>query len=288
LEIPVPASALAPKTDHLAPRDFKRLSELIHATSGLKMPPTKQTMLEGRLRRRLAALGVGSLHDYVETLFRLTAEDFDQEVIHLIDLATTNKTDFFREPSHFAFLAATALPEMLQEGRRRVALWSAAASTGAEAYTLAMVMEEFRREHGGPAYSILGTDICTEVLQEAAAARYPAAMIEPVPLALRRRYLLASREPHAKEVRIAPGLRANVAFARLNLMDERYPVPRDMDVIFCRNILIYFDKPTQQKVLQRLCRHLRPGGYLMLGHSESVVGVELPLKTLVNTVFQRI
>lgn len=270
----------------LTTRNFNRLATVINDASGIKMPVSKKTMLEGRLRRRITALGHPDLNAYCDYLF--DSGDFEAELIHLINVATTNKTDFFREPAHFEFMTRTALPALAETGRRQVKLWSAAASVGAEAYTLAMVMEEFRRGGRGPDYSILATDICTEVLAQAALGRFPKAMIDPVPMDLRRRYVLQSRNPAADEVRIAPALRAKIAFARLNLMDSAYPVGQDMDFIFCRNILIYFDKPTQERVLSRLCDHLRPGGYLVLGHSESAVGVALPVTAVVNTIFQKV
>jgi len=270
----------------LSAKNFSRLAEVIHASSGIKMPESKKTMIEGRLRRRIASLGLPNLNAYCDYLF--DGGDYEAELVHLINVATTNKTDFFREPTHFDFMTSTALPALARAGRRQVKLWSAAASIGAEAYTLAMVMEEFRRTGSGPDYSILATDICTEVLAQGVSGRFPAAMIDPVPMDLRRRYLLRSRDARADEVRIVPALRAKIAFARLNLMDSAYPVGEDMDFIFCRNILIYFDKPTQDRVLSRLCDHLRPGGYLVLGHSESAVGVDLPVRAVVNTIFEKV
>jgi chemotaxis protein methyltransferase CheR len=283
----MPNAAYAPtQPDPLSSRNFSRLATVIQATSGIKMPVAKKTMLEGRLRRRVAALGLPDVNAYCDHLF--DGDDYEAELIHLLDLATTNKTDFFREPAHFDFMTQTALPAMAQEGRRTVKLWSAAASIGAEAYTLAMVMEEFRRTERGVDYAILATDICTDVLSQAAAGRFTKAMIDPVPLELRRRYVLQSRDPAAQEVRIAPSLRAKTSFARLNLMDDRYPVDQGFDFVFCRNILIYFDKPTQERVLANLCRHIRSGGYLVLGHSESAIGVDLPVKAVVNTIFQKV
>jgi len=279
----VQAAALPPG---LSARNYGRLAQVIHDASGIKMPAGKQTMLEGRLRRRVSALGLPNVNAYCDYLF--DGGDFETELVHLINVATTNKTDFFREPAHFDFMTQIALPAIAETGRRQVKLWSAAASVGAEAYTLAMVMEEFRRGGRGPDYSILATDICTEVLNQAASGRFHSTMIDPVPLDLRRRYILQSRNPGAEEVRIVPALRAKIAFARLNLMDNAYPVGSDMDFVFCRNILIYFDKPTQERVLSRLCDHLRPGGYLVLGHSESAVGVSLPVVAVVNTIFQKV
>jgi chemotaxis protein methyltransferase CheR len=265
-------------------RNFNRLAELIHSYSGIKMPPGKRTMLAGRLNRRMRAVGVTTPDDYCHHLFE--EGGLEAEMVYLIDAVTTNKTDFFREPMHFDFMTTEGLPALADAGRRDIRVWSAAASNGAEAYTLAMVLEEFcaaRRLN----YSILATDICTEVLDQALAGRFPKTMVDPVPMDLRHRYVLQAKDSRNAEIRIAPHLRSKVSFGRLNLMDERYPVGREMDFVFCRNILIYFDKPTQAKVLSRLCAHLRPGGYLVLGHSESLVGVDLPVTPVGNTIFQR-
>ncbi|MBS0412562.1 MAG: chemotaxis protein CheR [Proteobacteria bacterium] len=271
--------------DQLSGKNFRRLAEFIHGYSGIKMPATKRTMLEGRLRRRMRATRIDSLNAYCRYLF--DEGGMDAEIIHLIDAVTTNKTEFFREPAHFRFLESTALPALARTGRRSIKAWSAACSTGAEPYTLAMVLEEHIRAGARQDYSILCTDLCTEVLGQAVAGVFSEAMIQPVEIELRRRYLMRARDPRRNEVRIAPELRSRLSFARLNLMDDQYPVDRDMDLIFCRNILIYFDKATQAGVLTRLCSHLRPGGYLFLGHSESIVGIDLPVSQIANTVFQR-
>jgi chemotaxis protein methyltransferase CheR len=272
--------------DSLSAANFQRLSAFIHEHIGIKMPPSKKTMLEGRLRRRVRHCGLSTLNDYCEFLF--AGEAAGDEIVQLFDAVTTNKTDFFREPSHFDFVVKTALPGFVSEGRRDIRAWSAACSIGAEPYTLAMVLDAFCNSRRGMDYAILATDLCTEVLEQALAGIYPKAMIDPVPEAMRRRYVRVARDPEREVVRIAPALRAKLSFQRLNLMDARYPAPRDLDLLFCRNILIYFDKPTQAAVLQRLAQHLRPGGYLFLGHSETIVGVDLPVRTVAGTVFQRI
>lgn len=272
--------------EQLSPANFRKLAEFIQGYSGIKMPPNKRTMLEGRLRRRMRVVGIEDINDYCRYLFE--GGGIEQEVIQLIDAVTTNKTEFFREPTHFTFMTDKALPQLHRENRRNIKVWSAASSTGAEAYTMAMVMEEYRAQHNRPFdYSILATDLCTEVLHQAVAGMYPDGMIDPVPAALRQRYVMRARDSRRRDVRIVPALRSKVSFARLNLMDQRYPVAEDMDMIFCRNILIYFDKQTQAHVLSRLCDHLRPGGYLFLGHSESIVGIDLPVETVASTVFRR-
>lgn len=275
--------------DRLGRRDFGRLATFIQGVSGIKMPPSKITMVEGRLRRRVRAKGMASIAEYCRHLF--DEDGLEHEAVHLIDAVTTNKTEFFREPDHFRILAGTVLPGIAAArpggDRAPVKLWSAACSTGAEPYTLAMVAAEFGRDRPGLRASILATDICTEVLRTAVLGIYPEAMAGPVPPDLRARWVRQARDRSRGLVRIDPELRAMVRFGRLNLMDASYPVDRDMDVIFCRNILIYFDKPTQEAVLGRLCGHLRPGGYLFLGHSESLAGLQLPLHAVGHTVFRR-
>lgn len=271
--------------DRLGARDFARLAAFIRETSGIKMPDVKRTMLEGRLRRRVRATGTGTIADYCHRFF---ADGCDaDEAVHLINAVTTNKTDFFREPRHFDYLHDAVLPALAAAGRRRLRAWSAACSTGAEPYSMAMVIDTFSAQHGAIDYGILATDLDTEVLEVARRGVFAAEMIAPVPPVLRQRYVLAARSPGRGEVRIVPALRAAIGFARHNLMDDAYRVGEAMDLIFCRNVLIYFDKPTQERVVQRLAACLRPGGYLFLGHSESVAGFDVPLTTVANTVFQR-
>lgn len=282
-------SVTAPPIDHLRQSDFRRLAAFIQDYSGIKMPPAKITMLEGRLRQRVRDTGAACLADYCRTLFE--QDGLRAEAVHLIDAITTNKTDFFREPEHFRVLIHDVLPTLLTERhaseQAQFKLWSCACSTGAEPYTLAMVLADWREQHMGLRLSILATDLSTEVLAMARRAIYPETMVAVVPPEFRHRYLLRSRDRTRHLVRLVPELRALVKFARLNLMDAEYSVDHDFDVIFCRNVLIYFDKPTQRTVLERLRLHLRPGGYLFLGHSESLAGMNLSMQPVANTVLRR-
>jgi chemotaxis protein methyltransferase CheR len=273
--------------DRLSKRNFDALSRYIYDYSGIKMPITKITMLEGRLRRRLRATGIGTLDAYCDYLFKQNG--LVTESTYLIDAVTTNKTDFFREPKHFEYMQRVALPEMLASGHTRLRFWSSACSTGAEPYTMAMVLEEFASANREVEYRILATDLSTDVLDIAKRGVYPRDMVMPaVPKSMQQRYVMVARDRSRTDVRISPRLRARVGFARLNLMDESYPVGDPMHMIFCRNVLIYFDKATQAKVLTRLCDCLVSGGYLFVGHSESVTGIPLPVKQVANTVFRKI
>lgn len=272
--------------DRLSSKNFDRLARYIYDYSGIKMPPSKRTMLEGRLRRRLRATGFDDLDEYCDFLFK--HDGLENEAIHLMDVVTTNKTDFFREPKHFEHLRDKAVPTLISEGYSNLRVWSSACSIGAEPYTIAMVLENMLAANRGADYRILATDLSTEVLRVARRGVYTESMIEPVEPAFKRSYVMQARDPERDEVRIHPALRSKIGFARLNLMDDRYQIGDKVQIIFCRNVLIYFDKPTQQKVLTRLCDNLVSGGFLYVGHSETITGLDLPVKQVANTVFRRI
>ena len=271
--------------DGISKRNFDKLARFIYDYSGIKMPPSKQTMLEGRLRRRLRATGMQNFDAYCDYLFNCGG--MDQESIFLIDAVTTNKTDFFREPNHFTYMQSHALPSLARSGVRTVRAWSSACSTGAEPYTMAMVLADYAQQTDIN-YTILATDLSTDVLRQAQAGIYTLDLGEPIPAKYRDRYTMRAVAKDRREFRISPKLRSKVGFARLNLMDDHYPIGDPVHLLFCRNVMIYFDKETQGGVLQRLCDCLVPGGYLFIGHSESVAGFNLPLKTVANTVFQKI
>ncbi|HEX4007920.1 MAG TPA: protein-glutamate O-methyltransferase [Acidobacteriaceae bacterium] len=272
----------------LASRDFSRLTSLIYAEAGIRIGPEKKTMLEARLKRRLRALGIDSCARYCDYLF--SGDDRSEETIRFIDVVTTNKTDFFREPAHFAFLAGRAAPEWLAQwgSSRPMLVWSAGCSTGEEPYTLAMVLSEYGEAHPGFRFGILATDISTAVLARAEAGIYSAENAEPIAAPLRRKYLMRSRDRTSTQVRVAPELRRLVEFRRLNFMDTDYGVAEPADAIFCRNVLIYFDRPTQEKILRRLAECLAPQGYLFVGHAETLHDLRLPLVPVAPALYRRL
>ncbi|HET9511432.1 MAG TPA: CheR family methyltransferase [Sphingomonas sp.] len=271
--------------DPLGRADFARLAAFIYDTTGIKMPDNKIIMLESRLRRRVRATGSGTIAGYCDWLF--AHGNLAEETTFLINAVTTNKTDFFRESHHFDYLSDTILPAMKAAGTDRIRVWSAGCSTGAEPYTIAMLLDAFASDRRGPDFGILATDIDTDVLDVARRGIFHADTIDVVPPALRNRYIAVARARGREDVRMAPDLRAAIGFARLNLMDDVYPVGDAMDLIFCRNVLIYFDRETQERVVRKLVACLRPGGHLFLGHAESIAGIDLPLVAVANTVFQR-
>jgi chemotaxis protein methyltransferase CheR len=274
----------------MSPKEFDRLSEFIIDHCGIKMPPAKKIMLESRLQKRLRSLGMASFSDYCEFLF--DSPEGDGELVHMIDAVTTNKTDFFREPVHFQFLTETALPEFLAEsassGRKKFVVWSAGCSSGEEPYTLAIVLNEFASQHPDFQYSILATDISTKVLEKAYAGIYDQHLVERIPPSIKQKYFLRSKDREKKLVRVTPELRSRISFQRVNLMDEHFTVPEEVDMIFCRNVIIYFERATQYKLLSRLCRCLKTGGYLFQGHSETVHGFDLPLVRIASTIYRKV
>lgn len=270
--------------------EFGRFSEFIMAQCGIKMPLSKKIMLEARLQKRLRALGVRSFGEYFS---HLQGDGGRDELVHMLDAVTTNKTDFFREPFHFQFLTESVLPTLRDETvraaqrDRQFLIWSAGCSTGEEPFTIAMVLSEFASVTPGFRYSILATDLSTKVLNRAQEAIYDAERVTGVPAALKERYLLRSKDRNKNLVRIVPELRAAVRFQRMNLMEESFCFAEPLDVIFCRNVIIYFDRQTQEQLIARFCRALRPDGYLFLGHSESIHGFDLPLRRIVSTVYRK-
>lgn len=268
-----------------------RFRELIRSITGISLPPSKVQMIDQRLRRRVVAFGLTDTEAYLEKL--LGGELPGDELRTVIDLITTNTTSFFRESEHFDFLANEVAPQVAARSRNgqraRLKIWSAAASEGAEAYTAAMVLEEKRRAGLAIDYAILGTDISQRMLERAVAAVYGNDQLTTVSADLQRRYFLSSADPSVKgKSRVVPELRQKVRFRHLNLMDASYPVDKDVDLIFLRNVLIYFDPADKERVVHRLAAHLRPGGWLLVGHAESMVVRHDTLQQVKPTIFRKV
>lgn len=274
-------------TEQLRDEDFVRLSKFIYSVAGIKLPPAKRIMLQSRLQRRLRALEIPDFKQYTD--YVLSPQGQQAELVHMLDVVSTNKTDFFREPIHFDFLREQVLPAFCAEGQSRtLKVWSAGCSSGEEPYTIAIVLAEFFESHVGFDFSILATDLSTRVLAAAHNAVYKEERVEGIPFELKRKYFLRSKDRSKPTVRVVPALRKKVRFERLNFMDESYRVADMFDVIFCRNVLIYFDRKTQEQVIQRLCTKLKPHGNFFLGHSESVMNMHLPLRQLKPTIFEKL
>lgn len=272
----------------LSDADFKKLSSFIYTNYGIKMPPAKKGMLQARLQARLRENNMNSFKEYCDYVF--SRRNGDSEIIQMIDVVSTNKTDFYREAAHFDFMSSNVLPEFHNDSPgETLKVWSSACSSGEEVYTIGMVINEYLNGKKHFDYSILGTDISTRILDKAANAVYSEERVANIPLALKRKYLLKSKNRENPSVRVISEIREKTNYKRLNLMDEEYiQIPKNQDVVFCRNVLIYFDRVTQEKVINKLCSHLKPNGYFFLGHSESITGINVPLKQIKPTIFKKI
>ncbi|MCC6362020.1 MAG: protein-glutamate O-methyltransferase CheR [Bryobacterales bacterium] len=275
-----------PPLDNVACRplrssEFAKIRKLAYDTFGLDLKAGKETLVSARLARQIRQSGCATFEEY----YRQVVEDRTGEsLINLIDALTTNHTAFFREPAHFDFLRKRFLPE--HAGRGNIDIWSAACSSGEEPYSIAMCLLEELGTASKQRVRILATDISTRVLAKAAQGVYPAERFEGMaPLQLRRHFLRGEEQWNGW-CRVKKDVRDLVEFRRLNLLEPLSQVGC-FGLIFCRNVMIYFDKPTQQQVVQRLSGCLMPGGYLFTGHSESLTGIEHRLRYIQPAVYQK-
>ncbi|MCC6928879.1 MAG: protein-glutamate O-methyltransferase [Gemmatimonadaceae bacterium] len=264
----------------LSDAQFRRVGELVTRISGIQLPPGKESLVRSRLAKRMRILGVASVSDYLDLVDRDASRT---ELAEMVDVLTTNKTSFFREADHFRLLQEVVFPS-LERARGEIRLWSAGCSSGEEPYSLAMVA----RESLGAAASrvrILATDISSRVLEKARAAVYDADQLDDVPPALRQRHFEPVAGAHDR-VRVTAATRELVQCARLNLMGD-WPMRGPFDVILCRNVMIYFDKATQEQLVSRYAALLAPGGYLLVGHSESLSGLRHGLAYVQPATYRR-
>lgn len=267
--------------------EFKRISEFIQSNFGIKLPDQKRIMVQGRLHKRLAAMNMNSFSSYVHYLF--SKEGKVKEIPVMVDLISTNKTNFFREAAHFSTLSEIVLPEYVKLNKfSTLKVWSAGCSSGEEVYTLAMVLNNFFEQYKNYNYKILGTDISRRMLEKASKAIYDLKDVDNMPIYLKKKYLLKNKNKEIKKVRVTPELRKKTKFAYLNFMADEYQLDDKFDVAFCRNVIIYFERHIQREVLLKILDHIKPNGYLFLGHSESINDMGLPVKKISPTVFKKL
>jgi chemotaxis protein methyltransferase CheR len=276
-----------PPASPMTTAEFNAIGGFIQSEFGIKMPPAKKIMLQARLTKRLRAMNMSSYRQYREYLF--SPEGMEREIPYMIDVVTTNKTDFFRERPHFDLLYETFLPAWFQEngGRSVFTVWSAGCASGEEPYSLAMVLNEFAEKQPNFRFKVTGTDISGEMIEKSRTAIYHQKRTETIPPALQKKYLMRSKDKGKQLTRIVPELRSKVGFHSLNLM-KPFPCSQENDVIFCRNVIIYFERPVQEQLFNRCCNCLKTGGYLFIGHSETLSGMDLPLRQVRPTVYQKI
>lgn len=266
--------------------DFQYIIDLIYERSRIRLHDGKQALIKARLGKRMRARGIATLADYCDYL---RTEADEEEMTHLVDALATNFTGFLREREHFEFLVKQALPQMLGAGggkARGFQLWSAACSTGEEPYSMALYLAEHYPVARGWDWRILATDISTKALATASGGVYSEGRLEAVPSEWVRRYFQRGQRDWAGYVRVKDQLRERVRWEQMNLL-EGGRVGGPFEVIFCRNVMIYFDRRTQQELVKRLISHLVPGGYLLTGHSESLNGLGLDLQCLRPSVYRK-
>ncbi len=267
----------------LSNKDFRRLSAFIYDTFGIYLPEKKHYLLQNRLLPRLRKLGYTSFSDYTD--FVLQQGEHGDEVFEMMNVVSTNKTEFFRERDHFNILQKELLPHFHGQ---HIKVWSAGCSSGEEVYSLAMLLDEEKQAGNISSYTVYGNDISKSILEKAVKAVYPYHAVEAIPQHYRRKYLLRSRDRANPTIRIVPELRVKTKFVWQNLVGKYDIMPFDFQFIFCRNTLIYFDKKTQHKVVSRLVKHLVPGGFLIMGHSESLINhVPDGIKMIHLTIYQK-
>jgi chemotaxis protein methyltransferase CheR len=269
----------------VTPREFGMYRLLVEERLGIHLSDAKQALLTARLLPRIRQLGLKNFSEYYE----LAVERDDGELGRLLDAICTNETHFFREPTQFEILDKIIVPRWIAEAERgerpaRVRIWSAGCSTGEEPYSLAMALT--RALPPDFTIEILASDVSSKVLARARDAVYPMRRLHEVPEELRKRFLLRGVGEREGEFRVAPEIRRLVRFEHVNLVSPPQPTIGQFDAVLCRNVLIYFRTETRKRVVRWLCSHVTPGGYLWVGHSESLHDVGAPVRTVVPTVYQ--
>jgi chemotaxis protein methyltransferase CheR len=270
----------------LGEHEFERLGKFIMSQFGIKMPSHKKIFLQNRLHKRLRELNIKDFKEYTDFIFSPRGQK--EELPNMIDAVCTNKTDFFREPVHFSFLLSHGLGDYIaRTGKKGLSIWSAGCSSGEEPYTIAMILKEYSRMDFYFDFRILATDISNSVLQHAAVGIYNKDKIDTIPANFHTRYLQKGTGTYEYKFRIVSDIRNKIAFQKLNLLGKDYNGIGKFDIIFCRNVLIYFEREIQYRILSQLCQHLSTGGYLFLGHSETITGLDLPLIHIKPTIFMK-
>jgi len=266
---------------HFTDKDFEYLRGLIYDHAGISMAESKRDLVYGRLARRLRALGLTRFSEYIEFL----ESNLDHEAEHFVNALTTNLTAFFRENHHFEFLKNEFLPGLIRSKReKRLRIWSAGCSTGEEPYSIAMVLAEVMPSDWD--VRVLATDLDTSVVERGRTGIYPAERVASIPNGRLKRWFRKGRGAHAGQVQVVPAVRELIVFKPLNLMHP-WPMKGRFDAIFCRNVVIYFDKDTQSRLFARFEERLEDHGRLFVGHSESLFKVTDRFRLIGNTVYEK-
>jgi chemotaxis protein methyltransferase CheR len=275
----------------LTPDEFELFRKLIYRRAGIALSDAKMQLVQSRLRKRVTAHSLTSYRAYYELL--AAQGDDSPEMGTFVNCITTNKTEFFREPHHFKFVTEQVVPEIAMQARQgvdgqRIRIWHAGCSTGEEPYTLAMTLAEASAGRGKWDIRQLASDIDTNVLAHAERGIYEEDRLSPVPEPLRRKYFLRGTGAQHGYFKVRQSLREQITFRQINLLAPTWPIRSDVrfDMIFCRNVVIYFDKPTQRALFAHFKEVLKPGGYLFIGHSESLLGISDAFENLGHTIYR--
>ncbi len=277
---------ITPKIDLLSieldQKQFSKISRTLYDLCGIKLHTGKEELVKARLNKRLQALGLRSFADYTRYVER---DDSGKELAIMVDLLTTNKTDFFREQQHFDFMRRFVAPT-LKNTQRSYRIWSAGCSSGEEPFSIAISLHEELSENDLRDVRILATDISDRMLTKARAGLYERGAVSDIPAPMLEKYFECVRTDDTEKFRVKEKVRAKVSFARLNLMDP-WPMHGPFDVIFCRNVMIYFDKATQENLVNRFWQLLSSNGYLFVGHSESMASLSHPFHYVQPAIYRK-
>jgi len=277
-------------TVKLSPELFDRFTQFIQQRCGIRITPSKKNMLEGRLRKRMRALLLPTFEDYARCLFHRKKSAPD-ETAFFLDAITTNKTEFFREAAHFDYLCDTILPKFIKrEDRHRThtfRIWSAGCSSGEEPYSLAMILNEFAEKNPLFSYAILATDLSNRELVTAKAGEYNKSQLDDIETEYRSKYFTTARTEGSDRRQVIAALRRSITFKHVNLMAPAFPIRKPLQAVFCRNVMMYFDRSARTQLVSRLAEKIEPGGYLFTGHSESLAGLNTNLQLVANAVYQK-
>ena len=263
-------------------REFDQFQKLIYEQVGITLGEQKKTLIVSRLSKRLRELALPSFQAYYD---HVVGDVGQEELTNLLDLVSTNKTDFFREPGHFDFLREQILPS--RRGTQQIRIWSSASSSGEEPYTIAMTLYDEVHNPAQWDMKILASDISTRVLAKAASGVYDEERVANLPKDVVQRHFLKGKGPQAGKVKVRSHVSSLVTYRRINLMDATFPIRTPLDLIFCRNVMIYFDRPTQAALMKKFHQYLKPGGYLFIGHSESLQWIDHPFTYVKPTIYRK-
>jgi chemotaxis protein methyltransferase CheR len=264
----------------LTEKQFKKISGIVYDLCGIHLKEGKEALVRARLMKRLRALGMENFNTYIHFI---ESDAGSRELEMMVDVMTTNKTSFFREPAHFDYLRDHVLPLVR---RRRMRFWTAACSSGEEPYSLAIFIREAVADIDLKDVKILATDISTRMLEKARRATYPKEALQEIPGHLLQKYFVKTPHTAPPMYRVKETVQNMVRLARLNLIDK-WPMKGPFDVIFCRNVMIYFDRPTQQRLINRFWNYLEPGGYLFVGHSEGLSAISHKFQYVRPAVYKK-